>query len=309
MRHDKKGDLEITKYAKPKERYYGIEIEHERRTGADAFIMLTEVIPVLKEIGFVCGTDYSIQDGLEFRSCPQTFSVLRANLKKFYDTVKPYFKSTENCGVHIHVSRSSLSNYQIGKLIGFVYNRKNAAQIEDVSRRPSGRWQEFDSGSSFIEDERLDMSSLDNQPRLRLNKRKIVRPPRAKTIKFSNHNKYTAINTGLDHTVEFRLFAGCDFFTGTMAYLEFVDSLCKYTETGKVDYSLRDLLKFDSYKKWLTSKGKRYKHIQAYLGVAISSKNKYVKPSTRADGDTSNFDYKNWELKKIKQGKLQTTNN
>jgi hypothetical protein len=301
MRHNKVDELEITKYAKPGERYYGIEIELERKDrNTDAFIMLSEVIPKLKEIGFVSGTDMSLNNGVEFRSCPQTFTVLKENVKRFYEIVSPYFVAKETCGVHIHVSRSSLTNYQIGKLIGFVYNPSNANFIRDVSGRESGRWQEFSSGSTFT---RLEDIFDPTQPRITLNKRKIRLSRESKIVEnkkrkrlyeFDNgEEKYTAVNTLNRHTVEFRLFKGTHNVSECLSYLEFVDSVCKYTETGKVDLPLKKLMSYKEFKNWLTYNGQRYANLCKRL--LVTNKN---------SADTSNFSFTEWVNRKKKKGKI-----
>lgn len=302
MREDNKGELETTKYAKPRERYYGIEIELERRSrSTDAFIMLTQIIPELKKIGFVSGTDGSLgEGGTEFRSCPQTFPVLQKNLERFYEVVSPYFKVKDTCGVHIHVSRSSLSNYQIGKIIGFVYNPNNGAFIRDVAGRDSGRWQEFESGSTF---NLQDSSSA--SPRIRLNKRKLQsagskmvekRTKNLRHYEFSNGGKYTAVNTGLSATIEFRLFKGSGNYDLCMRYLEFVDGLCKYTETGKVDAPIRQLVRGSVFTNWLMGHGKKYPNLCKFLAI-----------KNNKSSDTSGFSFKKWKARAVKKGKLSAT--
>lgn len=299
MRHTKRGILQTTKYAKPKERYYGIEIELERKSrSTDAFIMLTRIIPRLKEIGFVSGTDGSLQHGVEFRSCPQTFSVLKENLEKFHAIVSPYFHSLDTCGVHIHVSRGSLSNYQIGKIIGFVYNSDNNSFIESVSRRGSGRWQEFISGSSF--------ESLEGG-RIRLNKRKLNKDNKFKRVEggkkrlrnhsFTNHGKYTAVNTSHNHTLEFRLFKGSDSVDTTLSYLQFVDALCAYTQTGQVDLPIKSLLRWTFFNAWLVPRYNKYSNLCKRLSI----------PFLKKKVDTSEFNYPTWLTKQIKKGRVKTS--
>jgi hypothetical protein len=303
MRENNKGELEITKYAKPRERYYGVEIELERRNrSTDAFVMLSKVIPELKKIGFVSGTDGSLREGgTEFRSCPQTFSVLQKNLARFYEVVSPYFVAKETCGVHIHVSRSSLSNYQIGRIIGFVYNPNNGKFIRDIAGRPSGQWQEFESGSSFEGFNIPDSSSA--IPRIKLNKRKLRkgktklvenRKKRLTDYEFRNDGKYTAVNTGLTNTIEFRLFAGSSTYDLTMKYLEFVDALCHYTETGRVDEPIRQLVRGSVFKKWLINNGKKYPNLC-----------KFLKVKNNKSSDTGGFIFGKWKERKIKKGKIK----
>jgi hypothetical protein len=258
MRLDKKGEVEVTAFPKQGERYYGIEIELESRTSSlDAKTMLESVTPKLQELGFVSGTDGSVQNGAEFRSCPQTYPVLKANLAKFLDVVSPYFIAKSNCGVHIHVSRSSLSELQLAKIIGFVYNPANRDFITSISRRPSGRWQEFTSGSFFNWS-----TTPEGKLKVGVNKGKLTikgvkycsaRKKKIRIFGATTHKvgKYTAVNTLHEHTVEFRLFAGADNLNIILSYLQFVDALCAYTQTGAVNLPLNKIIHYYNFLGWM----------------------------------------------------------
>jgi hypothetical protein len=168
-----------------------------------------------------------------------------------------------------------------------------------VSGRDSGRWQEFRSGSSF---ERLVDQNDPAQTRIKLNLGKVYRAgykyvesgKRLNDYAFSNRRKYTAVNTNNKPTIEFRLFTGAEEFTECMKYLEFVDALCKYTETGEADYTLAKLVSVDGFSEWLTKNGNRYPNLCLQLDV------KHDKSV-----DTSNYSYPEWKERQIKKGKIK----
>lgn len=270
---DDKGNLLVTRHAIPKTRYYGTEIELECKSDTDAKIMLEEVIPALLKIGFVSGTDGSLDNGVEFRSCPQVYNVLKENLKKFFEVVSPHFKVRSTCGVHIHVSREGLTELDIGKMLSIVYNHNNADKIEEIAGRESGEYQEYESGMPLYlatdmgrplyKDGVAIGRDAPKPPKLKIAKGNIyfknlgsvcVGPEKRRITKKSFHknNKYTAINTNHTHTIEFRLFAGTKDYTVMMKYLGFVDALINFSkQTSLTTFS------FKEFAEWVATKAAR----------------------------------------------------
>lgn len=200
-------------------RYYGMEIELESKSGLRFSDFLRDQLILGESCGLVSGTDGSLNNGIEFRTCPQSFEALRINLKKFYDKVKPNFRTESTCGLHIHVSRKSITPLQLGRVMQFIYAKQNHYFIMKVARRGSGSYQEYVSTCPNVAiGSKLKRGYTSHTYIMNDKKRWFAK----------NGTKYTAVNTLHQHTIEFRLFAGADTYEKAMSSLEFVDAILKY---------------------------------------------------------------------------------
>jgi hypothetical protein len=89
----------------------------------------------------------------------------------------------QRCGLHIHVNKNSLSQFQIAKIISFIYNPDNFQFVAFMAQRHSERYADF-SSSEYRQ------------------------PKRVKESSRGNYARYTAVNLENKNTLEFRLFRG-----------------------------------------------------------------------------------------------------
>lgn len=274
----------------PGARYYGMEVELECvDPEMDTVIVTKDIAPNVLNSGFTFGTDGSLRNGLEFRSSPQGFNVLKANTHKLFSVLDRSYskynrhgqpdegegvtlshgswKALDSCGLHIHVSRDSLTELQISKLLNFVYHPNNTTFMMYVAGRKNDKYAEM-SPKSILK--------LTPEGKLSIDKR-VIRPTHydrnTKSFKVSRDgaiverskssilysprhlqdgrgDKYTAINTLPEKTIEFRMFKGAGSAYEACVRLEFVDSILAFCEVA----SLSESSDYRNYLRWLGSK-------------------------------------------------------
>lgn len=192
--------------------YYGVEVEVEGDKGAAERVNGSL---------FYCKEDCSLDDGFEIVSHPATLGYWRnedTNLKVFDKLRRDGWRSydADTCGMHVHVSRSALSELDILKLLRFF--RDNPRFVFFISRRKRlerlERWAAIDEG----------------------NQASLLRKAKRKTIRDGDGEcqiggcRYTAINTRPSTTVEFRIFRGTLKVSSFKRNLELVDSLIAFVK-------------------------------------------------------------------------------
>jgi len=134
--------------------------------------------------------------------------------------------NTKCCGMHVHVSRKSLSLLQIAKLVKFIYNKENYKFIKKIAQREEKGYAEFSSNKSFS------------------------------YVKDKNASKYSAINLCNENTIEFRLFKGTLNHNAFHKNLEFCDALidfCAPSVSG-----VKESKEWWSFTEYLSINRKRY---------------------------------------------------
>ena len=104
----------------------------------------------------------------------------------------------ETTGLHIHVSRNSLTKMQIGKILVFINHPKNRDLVNFIARRENRRYARL--SAKKITD------CYDNSPECH----------------------YNAINTNKNDTIEFRIFRGSINYETVISYLEFVIAVIEF---------------------------------------------------------------------------------
>jgi len=186
--------------------------------------------------------------------------------KKYW---KPFFDSgdeainnlkswnTDTTGIHIHISKSALSQSNIGKILVFINDEKNEEFINHIAGRNSNQW-------------------------AKKSPKKISDGARTDT------DKYEAVNTRHRNSIELRIFRGNLSRIGFFRVLEFVDCLVNFvknTTPRKLYYT--DFVKwcelpqnrssYPYFYGWLTRKsyckGKPTRKIDWTNGLPIEKKN------------------------------------
>ena len=195
-------------------RFFGIEVETEAPKGF-TFPSCCRVIANLSpDNRWYAKRDGSLDCGAELVSHPISYSYWQSNDTVFspLETLRAKgFRSysTRTCGMHVHVSRSSISQLSQYKLVNFF--RLHPEKIFRVSRR--------------AQKERLDnYSRVFVGPRPTING-KIRR-------EFAQNDRYEAINLCPRETVEFRIFRGTldtDAIKRNIAFVQAVISFVQHT--------------------------------------------------------------------------------
>ena len=241
--------------------YYGVELEVEKRK--DCPNDIAERIHNLfhKYIPFaLLKSDGSLSNGFEIVTAPSTLNAHKKYWQPFFDSNETdYLKSwnTDTTGLHIHISRSALSQSNIGKILVFINDEKNQDFINHIAGRSSNQW------AKKSPKKITDGMSMDT-------------------------DKYEAVNTSHRNSIELRIFRGNLSRIGFFRVLEFVDCLVNFVKNN----SPRKLYHTDFVKwcelpqnrssypyfyGWLTRKsyckGKPTRKIDWSNGLAIEKKN------------------------------------
>ena len=243
--------------------YYGVESEMERRKDCPHNIAERVHLLMNKTIPFaLLKGDGSLSNGFEIVTAPATLNAHKKYWKPFFDSGDEainHLKSwnTDTTGIHIHISRSALSQNNIGKILVFINDEKNEDFINHIAGRSSNQW-------------------------AKKSPKKISDGTRTDT------DKYEAVNTSHRNSIELRIFRGNLSRIGFFRVLEFVDCLVNFvknTTPRKLYYT--DFIKwcelpqnrssYPYFYGWLTRKsyckGKPTRKIDWTNGLAIEKKN------------------------------------
>lgn len=230
--------------------YFGVELEYElfpKKGVADrsegylpSDFEEDKKTPIRKHINTINKTvgthaiikdDGSIEYGVEIASAPATYEKHRTIWRSFFDNHKEFgLQSLNNCGMHVHVSRKDLTNQNIFDIKSFVYANKKA--IEKIAGRKENEYcnyyacdlQDFiENGEEFYGE------------------------------------KYEAVNTCPDNTIEFRIFKAPKNEEEFLIRLQFVKSLVKFIVSQNTKEKTWDL-----FKKFV-SKHKTFKNLKDFI--------------------------------------------
>lgn len=172
------------------------------------------------------------ENGVEIVTRPDGFAVHKRMWAAFFkDSPGKALSSwnTNRCGMHVHVSRSALSELQIGKMLCFLNEPAAVNFISKIAGRQPCHW-------------------------CKVHKKKITDV---------NHedDRYTALNVTGSRTVEFRIFKGTLAEAGFMKNLEFVQALVEFT--APACRSIAEATSYRAFCDWLPRK--QYPHLFAFL--------------------------------------------
>ena len=203
----------------PNTAYYGIELEVEKRSNANE--TTAERIHrsfTYDDIGqfALLKSDGSLSNGFEIVTAPGTLNAHKKYWDKFFKSeaikeVKSW--NTDTTGMHIHISRTAITNLEQGKILLFINAKKNEEFVNHIAGRSSDQW-------------------------AKKSDKKI-------TDCLQSSDKYEAVNTSHRNTIELRIFKGNLARLGFYRVLEFVDALVSWSKnTSIAKLSYLDFLKY-----------------------------------------------------------------
>ena len=168
--------------------------------------------------------DGSIGNGFEIVTHPHTHQQYRENSKLLWDTIDRLRTDygarswdTDTCGLHIHLSRKGFSSgAHLHRFIALVYH--NAPQMMKFAGRKS-RFARFNDVYTFDEYDRPVFSI----------KHKVGHPNRFMS------ERYSAVNTQNEHTIELRFFRGTMNTSGVLSALDLAQAMVEYTRELRLD--------------------------------------------------------------------------
>jgi len=205
--------------------YFGLEIEVDGPyRPRSELVSAAELLP---DDSWYAKDDGSLEYGFECVSHPGTWDHWRDDPFNWCgQLVERGLRSydTQTCGLHIHVTRSFLSESQILKLLMFF--RANVDTVTRLSRRKGEQWKGY--------------ARIDERDTRQL----------VKKVKDGPDTRYEAINLENENTVEFRIFRGTLNVQSIKRNLALVVSLCMYVKESK-----RTQLSFTEFCTWLYRRG------------------------------------------------------
>jgi len=239
------------------ERFFGIELEVEidynhNLTRERAAKRVYDCFP---NPFILCKHDSSLKDqgrgGFEIVSAPATYKRHIKEWELFFNAfeekglLSSFF--TDNCGMHIHVSRASLTNLQIGKIVNFITNPNNRKFIRTIAQRASNRY------NNFTKTKRVcDVPFQCNKT-----------GKRNRPAWIGEEGHHTAVNLNSNQTIEIRLFKGTLKKEAFFKNIEFVSALVDFCETGVASVcDMGDSTKFCSFVENFSS---QYPYLFAFL--------------------------------------------
>jgi hypothetical protein len=233
--------------------YMGIELEVES-CGEGIDDMATEITEISPEI--YLKSDGSLNDGFEIVTHPCTLDYHRMNLKweKILDSLKNGgFKShnTKTCGLHIHVSKSALSEIEAIRLGIFV--NLNSENFEKLARRSESSYSKFKHLKKG-KISKIRATYTDDQietPYLSVNK---------------NSDRYEALNYQNRKTIEFRLYKGTLKYHSFISTVELTHAVCYFVKQVNNTMTVIDREKgWNEFINFVKNNKSKYHNLIEYL--------------------------------------------
>ena len=202
-------------YGNPKSKLF-MGFELETQINGDYSGSVEYANEQLKDIA-ILKNDSSIGNlGYEIVTHPHSHAYYRENSQKLWDTIETLrtkYKArswdTDTCGLHIHVSRAGfVSGAHTHRFIAFIY--KNAEMMMKFGGRKS-RYARFNDVWRFDEYDRPVFSL------------------KHKLDKHAPTERYSAVNTQNEHTLELRFFRGTMNPDGVLSALDLTQAIADYT--------------------------------------------------------------------------------
>lgn len=220
--------------------YLGIELEYTteneklaRRYIGDVF----ENHARMKHDGSIRGT------GVEIVSRPATYEVHLPKYKSFLDNLPKEIKPHSSCGMHVHISRASLSTIGAGLIEEFCNREDNQSFIVKIAGRKPNNY----ASPNY---------SIDIKNILRYKKR----------LHDSYYgSRYNYVNNNNRDTVELRMFASPANYHEFVTRLQFVKALVEYSQPGQRLCSIKDSTSVPAFVDFVTKQGKRFKDLVTFM--------------------------------------------
>lgn len=231
--------------------YLGFELEVEFKS--DTTDVAQHTATALDGIAYL-KHDGSINNGFEIVTHPHTHQAYRENSTMLWDTIETLRSQygarswdTDTCGLHIHLSRNGFSSgAHLHRFIAFVY--KNAPHMMKFAGRKS-RFARFNDVYTFDEYDRPVFSI----------KHKVGNPDRYSS------ERYSAVNTQNEHTIELRFFRGTMKASGVLSALDLAQAMVEYTRELRLDDVKLGALSWEWFADYVVSNNGLYPDLYSRL--------------------------------------------
>jgi len=213
--HSSKGSQrpQVSPWTKMRRRYMGVELEVETPNGNRGEKAQQLHALINNEVwgqNVFFENDGSLNNGFEIISQPMGLDRHRElwSWLKDKNAVRGLRShNTSTCGLHVHVSRDSMSKLQIAKVVSFINDPDNEPLIRAVARR-------YAEGYCKIKNKKMGSAAYSD-------------------------DRYEAVNITPRKTIEFRIFKGSLKYESVMSAIQFTNALVDFC--GRSTTSIREL--------------------------------------------------------------------
>ena len=219
-------------------------------------------------------SDGSIGDyGVEVVTVPATLAYHKKVFEETFfalpNAFHKRFMATDRCGIHVHVSKNSITAFKLGQLMAFINSSKNASFINDIAGRGPNHYCARQTNPG-LNAHGVDISAKVGIKACEMHQvtEKGVQRMAAKGLAFrrlEHLSHYDSVNVQNAHTFEIRIFKSSSDKNRIFRILEFCESLTKFvrnhapaqmTVYDYVEFILDKATKKDypNVVRWLASK-------------------------------------------------------
>ncbi len=249
--------------------YFGAEIEVEMRRDYEYETQQTALeIRSKINLGGESNEQYcymkhdgSLSNGFEIVTHPGTFSWWTSGqnpvlwgLSEHSEKIRSYH--SQNCGMHIHMSKDQFSNYHLMRFLWFIHN--NQEFVEFIAQRRSNSYARFSSEE----------------------KNNLINIAKAK---YSREGRFVAVNLENSYTVELRIFKGNIKPKRILKNIEFCHALYTYTFIDTENKTILDLdlaeqnheiladitkdLSVPQFRDWVKKNSATYPNLSEFISI------------------------------------------
>jgi hypothetical protein len=215
--------------------YFGIELEVESKPSYGRGDAVSRAYSLLGSNYIVCKSDGSLdgERGFEIVTRPDSREVHEKKWDEYLAQAGNSVTSWQSgrCGMHIHASRSALTQLQLGKMLVLVNHENNQEMVTRVAGRNCHQWSSFEK------------KKLSDGKRL-------------------SDNRYVALNVKTE-TVECRIFRGTIKKESFMKNLEFYDAVIAFC--APAEHGTGDVETPHKFLSFVDRNRKRYPHLHAFF--------------------------------------------
>ena len=218
------------------EPYLGIEIEYQVDKRKEGRLYVGDNLynhSLMKEDG-------SIRNGFEIVSRPASYAQHMLRYTSFLDGLPEWIHPHQSCGMHVHISRTALSQMGAGKLVEFINRDDNKKFIKLIAGRDSTNYQRSD-------------ESYD------------IKKPYKVHIGNDGADRYNFINLQNKKTIELRIFASPKNTNEFKVRMQFVKAMISYCQPAALTGTLKEQTSFSSFITWLENTKKEFKELHTYV--------------------------------------------
>jgi hypothetical protein len=202
--------------------------------------------------------DGSLDTGFELVTNPMSFDYLMNeadDLWKVIEQLKNRFTArsynTSTCGFHIHVSRTGFNGgSHMHRFLNLIYS--NEFLFSKLAGRKSERWAKFDD----VNGEQVEWERDKNGNRT--GRYKIIRGRQFKRKLDGSSDRYSAVNTLNEATLELRIFKGTMSKTALLAHIQLAHASVEYTRGLSVADVRNDALHADNFIRYIQDHAEIY---------------------------------------------------